>query len=77
MKDYSVKLNLAIYIGNDERIDVNYDVLHDDARKFQYSMMFGLIGCYVLSGCLYILTYYLMCRRSRYAMVQGQLDRKH
>lgn len=48
------------YNGNSESTIETFDVPSFDARKFQFSMLYSLIGCYCVSGCLYILTYAIM-----------------
>lgn len=53
----------APYTGNPDPITTTFNILNNDANKLQYSMMYALIGCYSLSGLLYILAFWLMVYR--------------
>eukprot|EP00981_Chlorochromonas_danica_P013814 scaffold6861_cov248-Ochromonas_danica.AAC.17 len=41
-------------------VDEQFSVSNDDAQKLQRVLLYGLGGCYLLSGVLYLLAYFIM-----------------
>lgn len=41
-------------------VDEHYSVSNDDAQKLQRVLLYSLGGCYLLSGMLYLLAYFIM-----------------